>query len=173
MACQHYFAFIVVVGASSLGAAELNANNTSMTSPALRGSMATILSGNATLATQMQNNFVTMWTKDADTASISASSCFGQHVGFKPVLPVLRSCAVSEDLYQSGVACGKCYFLHYGGTPSVYDATTSGTPGSAKVQVIDDGAGGTNHFDCLEGVFTQLTGLATDGFPITFTEVEC
>merc|ERR1719221_1300640 len=137
-----------------------------MTSPALRGSLASRLSGNVTLAAAIQNNFVTMWTSDAATAAISASSCFGQHVGFKPVLPLLQSCAVSEDLYQSGIGCGKCYTLHYGGSPSVYDATTSGTPGSAKVQVIDDGAGGTNHFDCLEGVFTQLTGLATDGFPI-------
>lgn len=173
MAYSRYFALIVVVDAFNYSAAELNANNTWMTSPALRGSVASMFSGNMTLATPMQNNFVTMWTSDAATASIAASSCFGQQIGFKPVLPLLQSCAVSEDVYQSGLACGKCYTLHYGGAPSVYDATTSGTPGSATVQVIDDGAGGTNHFDCLEGVFMQLTGLATDGFPITFTEVDC
>jgi len=154
-------------------AAELNASNASATSPALRGSVASILSGTVTLATATQNNFVTMWTNDADTASIKASSCLNTGLGFKPVLPLLQSCAVSEDLYKSGFTCGKCYTLHYDGAPSVYDATTSGTPGSATVQVIDSGAGGSNHFDCLEGVFKQLTGLETDGFPITFAEVDC
>ena len=90
--------------------------------------------------------------------------------------------------------CGDCYEISYDGIgKSVYwDGYWDGIPveargghakidgypvgaraGSAKIQVINSGAGGTKHFDCLDGAFNQITGLHTDGMPITYKKITC
>jgi hypothetical protein len=120
------------------------------------------------------SNYVSWWGKDTDTAMIAGSSCLHEPFDLKPKLPLKQSCAVSEDLYQSGQACGKCFQLNYDGSPSVHQGDQQrGTPGSVKIQIINSGAGDSKHFDCLSGVYHELTGLDTDGFPITFDEVAC
>jgi hypothetical protein len=120
------------------------------------------------------SNYVSWWGEDTNTGMIEGSACLHEPFNLKPKLPLVQSCAVSKDLYQSGKACGKCFQLTYDGSPSVHENDPQrGTPGSVKVQVINSGAGDSNHFDCLSGVYHELTGLDTEGFPIVFDEVAC
>merc|ERR1711976_664112 len=119
------------------------------------------------------SNFITYWTEDTNTGAIQGSSCLHDPYRLQPKLPLVQSCAVSQDLFQNGQACGKCFVLRYDGSPSVYGGPERGRPGSAKIQVINSGAGDTQHFDCLSGVYKQITGAAPDGYPISFSEVDC
>jgi len=77
-------------------------------------------------------------------------------------------CAVSDDLYASG-GCGACYRLSWDGS----SGTDAGTPGSAEIQVVDTGAGGSVHFDCFEDAHEAITGTATGIFPIHYELIDC
>lgn len=71
-------------------------------------------------------------------------------------------CAVSDDLYQDGANCGKCFAIQVGAHASV------------TVQVINDGASGTNHFDCYETAFNEMTEPdGTGNVDMTYQEVPC
>merc|ERR1712151_480245 len=87
------------------------------------------------------SNYVSWWGEDTNEGMIEGSACLHEPFNLKPKLPLVQSCAVSEDLYQSGEACGKCFQLTYDGSPSVHENGVTGTPGSVKVQVINSGAG--------------------------------
>ena len=78
-------------------------------------------------------------------------------------------CAVSEDLFEGGLGCGKCFHLYYSGV----GGTDPAQEGSAVVQVTNSGAGGSKHFDCFDDAFQALTGIATGIFPIDYYQVDC
>ena len=70
--------------------------------------------------------------------------------------------------------CGDCYEISYDGGKSEGGGIPEGArAGSAKIQVINEGAGGTKHFDCLLGAFSQITGTKPDGMPITYKKIAC
>lgn len=86
-----------------------------------------------------------------------------------PYLTPGMHCAVSEDLFQGGLGCGKCFHLSYNGV----GGTNPAQAGSAIVQVTNSGAGGSKHFDCFDDAFEELTGIATGIFPLEYYQVDC
>ena len=52
-------------------------------------------------------------------------------------------------------------------------ASDPGRAGSAVVQVVNSGAGGSNHFDCFIDGFLTITSSSTGIFPIQFSHVNC
>ena len=41
------------------------------------------------------------------------------------------------------------------------------------MQVTNNGAGGTKHFDCFDDAFEALTGINTGIFPLEYYQVDC
>ena len=78
-------------------------------------------------------------------------------------------CAVSEDLFQGGAGCERCYSVSYDKS----QASDQGRADSAVVQVVNSGAGGSNHFDCFIDSFRTITSSSTGVFPIRFSHVNC
>ena len=78
-------------------------------------------------------------------------------------------CAVSDDLYEGGEGCGRCYRIWYDGC----GGTDPATAGTADIQVVNSGAGGVKHFDCFDTAHQALTGTSTGIFPITFMPIDC
>ena len=124
-------------------------------------------------------NFMTWWDDKGDYKS--KSSCLHNPYNLTPTMTKSHHyCAVSADIFNDGgkgAACGDCYEISYDGKgKSVYwDGVPEGArAGSAKIQVINSGAGKKGkHFDCLLGAFSQITGLITDGMPITYKKIAC
>ena len=120
-------------------------------------------------------NFMTWWN---DKGDYSDSSCLHNPYNLTPTMTKSHHyCAVSADIFNDGgkgAACGDCYEISYDGGKSMGGLIPEGArAGSAKIQVINSGAGGTKHFDCLDGAFSQITGLHTDGMPITYKKIAC
>jgi hypothetical protein len=85
-------------------------------------------------------------------------------------------CAIHNDHFAGGAACGKCFKLKYDGLGFGSCSATSDNPapnsGEGIIQVVDSGSG--NHdFDCTLETFQFLTGWHTDRFPISYEEVDC
>ncbi|GKY99169.1 hypothetical protein MPSEU_000872400 [Mayamaea pseudoterrestris] len=78
-------------------------------------------------------------------------------------------CAVSDDLYESGVTCGSCYRVSYSGS----GGSDPGKAGSAVIQVVDSGAGGSKHFDCYLTAHQAISGANTGVFPVAYAKVNC
>ena len=124
------------------------------------------------------NGWISWW--DDSKYPWPKSSCLAEPFNLKPTISNLHYCAVSDNLFQlhtpqEGSICGKCFQLNYAGGPSHYwDGVPDGArAGSAIIQVINSGAGDSQHFDCLVNGFKDITGLITDGFDITYDEVPC
>ena len=121
--------------------------------------------------------WMSMWENNHGEAP-SESSCYADKNNFEPI-PNFYYCAVSPDLYLNGDNCGKCYTLTYdGGISHNWDGVPKGArAGSATIQVInktgDYSRDGDKQFDCLMNGFKDITGLITDGFDITYSEVPC
>jgi hypothetical protein len=120
---------------------------------------------------------LTMWTDSS--SAVTGGSCEYANSGAvsggsTPWLDTYVTpgmyCAVSDDLYENGVGCGKCYTIVYNSADGGTDTATSGT---ANVQVVDSGAGGSEHFDCFVTAFETLTGIKTGIFPVSFTQIDC
>ena len=79
-------------------------------------------------------------------------------------------CAVSDDLFANGEGCGKCYRVTYtsGGTND-----SEAQSGTADIQVVNSGAGGTEHFDCFEDAHKAITGISTGIHPVSYYEIPC
>lgn len=79
-------------------------------------------------------------------------------------------CAVSDDLFNGGEGCGKCYRITYtsGGSNA-----GQAQPGSADIQVVNSGAGGFLHFDCFDTAHQAITGISTGIHPVSYTEIPC
>uniref|UniRef100_A0A7S1UP23 Expansin-like EG45 domain-containing protein n=1 Tax=Grammatophora oceanica TaxID=210454 RepID=A0A7S1UP23_9STRA len=123
----------------------------------------------------VENGELTWWTDSlsavegssceySKTASIAQGSSWAT-----PYVDPGFHCAVSDDLYDGGAGCGKCYHLVYDGV----GGTNPATAGDAYVQVTNSGAGGTKHFDCFDDAFVALTGISTGIFPLSYYEVPC
>merc|ERR1719296_423167 len=81
---------------------------------------------------------LTMWTRGMHT--IEGSSCRfadprggGLYITHSPSIQKQLYCAVSEDLYEDGRTCGRCYRLLYDGEPGVH-GTPAGVQGSVIVE---------------------------------------
>jgi len=79
-------------------------------------------------------------------------------------------CAVSADLYESGLGCGRCYKITFDGTDTS-ETTGCSTAGSAIIQVVDSGS--AKEFDCQTTAFEAITGCDTGVMGITYEEVAC
>ena len=120
-------------------------------------------------------NFMTWWD---DKGDYSDSECLHYPYNLTPTMTKSHHyCAVSKDIFNDGgkgAACGDCYEISYDGGKSMGGRTPEGArAGSAKIQVINSGAGGTKHFDCLDGAFSQITGTKPDVMPITYKKIAC
>ena len=119
---------------------------------------------------------LTMWTTDANavkSASCEYASTTATSGGSTPwltnyVTPGMY-CAVSDDLFSNGVGCGSCYRVVYNGV----GGTDPGVAGSAIIQVVNSGAGGTKHFDCFLTAHKKITSASTGIFPVAYTKVAC
>ncbi|KAL3779624.1 hypothetical protein HJC23_008963 [Cyclotella cryptica] len=118
---------------------------------------------------------LTMWS-DNPSAVIGGSCEYAQKIStaksgawLSPYITSGNYCAVSEDLFQGGAACGRCYSITYDGS----SATNPGKAGNAVVQVVNSGAGGSNHFDCFIDGFHTITSASTGIFPVKFSHVAC
>merc|ERR1719229_1139517 len=119
---------------------------------------------------------MTMWSADPDI--IVGSSCeyvnaaqggLASPAATSPYITSKNYCAVSADLFEGGLACGRCYKLTFDGT----DTTEHGCPaaGSRIIQVVDSGS--AKEFDCQETVFEEISGCTTGVMGISYEEVEC
>ena len=126
------------------------------------------------------NGWISWW--DDSKYPWSKSSCLAAPFHLTPTIPNLHYCAVSDDLFQlhtlqEGSICGKCFQLNYSGGPSHFPpkkyTPKEARAGSAIIQVINSGAGDSQHFDCLTNAMRDVTGLADNGFDITYDEVAC
>ncbi|GKY99161.1 hypothetical protein MPSEU_000871600 [Mayamaea pseudoterrestris] len=119
---------------------------------------------------------LTMWT--TSPSAVQGSSC--EYASSTSTsggnTPWLRSyvtpgmyCAVSDDLYESGVSCGSCYRVSYSGS----GGSDLGRAGSTIVQVVDFGAGGSKHFDCYVAAHQAISGANTGVFPVAYAKVNC
>ena len=110
------------------------------------------------------------WWNQAD-APLNLASCEyaqpnsisgGNTPWLAPYVNQKKDCAVSEDLFQGGAACGKCFLISYSGNQDI-------------IQVVNNGAGGQRHFDCDTSAFSKITGGATTGIfqPVSYEEVDC
>merc|ERR1719356_1368786 len=87
-----------------------------------------------------------------------------------------RYCAIHNNHFANGEACGKCFRLRYDGTGTGSCSDTQANPapnaGEAIIHIVDSGTG--NHdFDCVESTFESITGYDDDLFPIEYEEVPC
>ena len=98
-----------------------------------------------------------------------AASVMNGATWLAPYLAPGFHCAVSDDLFQGGLGCGKCFHLYYSGV----GGTNQAQEGSALIQVTNSGAGGSKHFDCFDGAFQALTGISTGIFTIDYYQVDC
>ena len=118
---------------------------------------------------------LTWWT--SSYSDVQGGSCEYAHVDSVyqgdlwnvPYIHTGMHCAVSSDLFNDGEGCGKCFELDYGGK----GGTNPASAGSAIIQVTNSGAGGSDHFDCFDNAFYQLTGITTGIFPISYREMDC
>ena len=86
-----------------------------------------------------------------------------------PYIHTSMHCAMSSDFFNEGEGCGKCFQLDYGGK----SGTNLASAGLAIVQVTNSGASGSDHFDCFDNVFYQLTGIMMGIFPISYQKMDC
>ena len=117
-----------------------------------------------------------MWTTDSNAVKGSSCEYATSTATSGPSEPWLTNyvnpgmyCAVSDDLYQSGVGCGSCYRVVYNGV----GGTDPAVAGSALIQVVDSGAGGTKHFDCYITAHKRITSATTGVFPVAYAKVPC
>lgn len=125
---------------------------------------------------------LTMWTTSPDAVigssceyANSASTVFGDTPWLDAYVNTGMYCAVSDDLYDDGVGCGDCYLIEYDAAdPNTQGTTTSG---SAIVQVVESGAGGSKHFDCYVDAYRTITGTDTGIYEIgpvgSYARVDC
>eukprot|EP01083_Nonionella_stella_P239166 837384_1 len=116
-----------------------------------------------------------MWTDSPSAVAggsceyASSTATARSNTWLSPYVTGGNYCAVSEDLFQGGAGCGRCYSVSYDGSP----ASDGGRAGNTVVQVVNSGAGGSNHFDCFIDGFRRITGSSTGIFPIQFSHVDC
>jgi len=118
---------------------------------------------------------ITWWTDSFDLGAKDASCSFYQTARLMllnqdhPMESFLDDyiqkgmyCSVSDDLYQDGANCGKCFSIQVGAS------------GSIIVQVVNDGAGGSDHFDCFDTAYQEMsTGEELVKVDMTYQEVPC
>jgi len=137
-------------------------------------------------ASRAVDGCMTMWSSDpnvitgshcgyaaSNNGGLSAASAQSSYIQGTPRL----YCAIHNDLFNGGEACGKCFKLRYDGGGFGECSGTVETPsashaGEAVIQVVDSG-GGNHDFDCVLETFDYITGWNTDRFPVTYEEVDC
>lgn len=100
----------------------------------------------------------------------SAQGGLGSPAATSPYITSNRVCAVKQDLYQGGLACGRCYKVTFDNTDNTEE--DCGAAGSTIIQVVGTGHG-IKEFDCQEGGYKEITGCSTGEVAITYEEVEC
>merc|ERR1712176_837352 len=120
---------------------------------------------------------MTMWSADSDVIvggsceyANSAQGGLNSPAATSPYITSRHYCAVSSDLYGSGLACGRCYRVTFDGTDTT-ETTGCAAAGSAIIQVVDSGS--AKEFDCQETVFQEITGCTTGVMGVSYEEVEC
>merc|ERR1711981_626909 len=118
-----------------------------------------------------------MWSASANTIvggscedANSAQGGLASPAATSPYITSQRYCAVSADVFEGGLSCGRCYRLTFDGTDTT-ETTGCATAGSAIIQVVDSGS--AKEFDCQETVFKEISGCTTGVMGITYEEVEC
>jgi hypothetical protein len=116
---------------------------------------------------------MTMWT--SDVTAVRGSSCgyadpSATRLGDAWLNPYVKRkmyCAVNNDIWAGGQACGRCYRVSYNGT----GGTDPGRAGSAIIQVVDSGS--YESFDCFLDAHRAISGAITGNFPVTYRQVAC
>lgn len=120
---------------------------------------------------------MTMWSSASDVIvggsceyANSAQGGLASAAAQSPYITSNHYCAVDANLYDGGLACGRCYRITFEGEDTT-ETTGCAAAGSAIIQVVDSGSG--EEFDCQETVFKEISGCGTGVMGIKYEEVEC